>query len=109
MKKPKIITLTNGQLIQVLGSYKEALTYIMDCYIDNKDYLTDDSVLYIKYKDGSEYILTASCEEGKFKKTGIATMIEDNETCYVVYGPYEIIKMDDTVEDSESCFKVEAV
>ena len=110
MKKPiTLITLANGQMIQILSSYKEMIAYVMDCYIDNKDFLTDDSVLYIKYKDGSEYILTDGYEEGKFKKTGIATMIEDNPVCYTVYGKYEVIKMDETEEDSDSCFKVEPI
>ena len=105
----KEIALANGQMVQVITNAKEAIEYIIDCYIENKDYLTDDQALYIEYKDGSSYILTASWEEGKFKRTGIKTMIEDNETCYVVYGKFQTVKMDEELDDTMSCFKVEAV
>lgn len=64
------------------------LTYIMDNYINNKDYMSDDMTLYIEYNDGSTYYLSNSYEDGKFKKNGIKRVIEDNGSTYSVYGDW---------------------
>lgn len=64
------------------------LTYIMDNYINNKDYMSDDMTLYVEYNDGSTYYLSNNYEEGKFKKNGIKRVIEDNGSTYSVYGDW---------------------
>ena len=97
----KTIILENGQIIEKL-TLKEALTMIYDCYINNKDFLTDDFSLYIKYKNGTEYYISATDEIGKFKKTGIETVIENNPCTYQVYGLYQLVKVDES-EDDENC------
>ena len=92
----------NGQCIEVFTSLKEALVMVYDQYINNKEWLDDDFSLCIEYKNGSFYFLNDQDEDGKFKKTGIKTIIESNPNTYQVYGDYEIIKTD-TEEDDENC------
>lgn len=81
---------------------KDALEFIMDNYINNKDFLDSESRLYIEYKDGSYYYLSLGIEEGKFKKTGIKSVLEDNPGTYVVYGKWEAVKTDSSDND-ENC------
>lgn len=66
---------------------KGILQQIMDNFINNKDYMSDDMTLYIEYKDGSTYYLGGSFDDGKFKKTGIKNVIIDDGT-YAVYGDW---------------------
>ncbi len=91
------ITTKGGQYIEVYESLKEMKSLIMDTYINNKDYIAD-STIYIEYKDGSMYYLSATEEEGKFKKTGIKTVIESNPSTFSVYGDYIIYNIDDVDE-----------
>ena len=72
---------------------------IMDCYIDNKDFIDDDFSIYIQYKDGSFYYLSGATEEGKFRKTGIETVIESNPATTSLYGKYRIYNIDDIDEE----------
>ena len=106
----KTIETKGGMIFEVVESLKEIKSYIMDCYIDNKEFIDDDFALYIRYKDGSEYYLSGSDENGKFKKTGIETVIESNHCTCVLYGNYRIYNVDNIEEeyseeaDSENCF-----
>ena len=103
------IELSNGQIVEVLRNRKDAIEFIRDCYVENKDYLDDDSSLYVEYKDGSHYYLSGSCEEGKFKRTGIKTVIEDNPCTYTVYGKWVLIKTDDNEDDKNCCYVIAAM
>lgn len=94
----KTIETKGGMIFEVYESLKEIKSMIMDCYIDNKDFIDDDFALYIEYKDGSFYYLSGATEEGKFKKTGIATVIESNPATTSLYGNYRIYNIDDTAE-----------
>lgn len=96
------IELANGQLIDIMENLKEVKKFIDDAYINNREYLDDDSSLYVEYKDGSHYYLHGADEEGAYKKTGIKTVIEDNPCTYTVYGDYELVKVDEN-EDDENC------
>ena len=82
----KTIETKGGMIFEVIESLKEIKSYIMDGYIDNKEFLDDDFALYIRYKDGSEYYLCGAVEDGRFKKTGIETVIESNPSSYIIYG-----------------------
>lgn len=95
----KTIETKGGMIFEVIESLKEIKSYIMDGYIDNKEFLDDDCALYIRYKDGSEYYLCGAVEDGKFKKTGIETVIESNPSTYIIYGKYRIYNIDDTDEE----------
>lgn len=101
----KQIEFKNGQIIDVITSMKEAVIYAIDNYIDNLENITDFQQLYILYKDGSECIVTWSGIEGKFKKNGIVSMIEENDQTYVVYGNYYIDWAYGT-KDENDCFIV---
>ncbi|WP_195615488.1 hypothetical protein [Intestinimonas butyriciproducens] len=78
---------------------KEITEYMMDCYITNKEFLDDDSSLYVEYKDGSHYYISGAVEEGRFKKSGIKVVIESNPSSFVLYGAYRIYNIDDTDEE----------
>jgi len=103
----KSIELSNGQIVEVLKNLKDTIEFIKDCYIENKDYLDDDSSLYVEYKDGSYYYLSGACEEGKFKKTGIKTVIEDNPCTYTVYGAWKAVKTDDNDDEENCCYIID--
>ena len=77
--------------IQYIEEYdlKGIKEVIKDNYIENKDYVDDDMFLFIRYKDGSTYVMDGSGEEGKFKWNGIKTVIEDNGSTYSVYGDWD--------------------
>lgn len=87
-----------GMIFEVYESRKEILTMIMDCYIDNKDFIDDDFSLFVQYKDGSFYYLSGATEKGRFKKAGIETVIESNPATTSLYGNYRIYNIDDTEE-----------
>ena len=95
----KTIETKGGMIFEVIESLKEIKAYIMDGYIDNKEFLDDDFALYIRYKDGSEYYLCGATEDGRFKKTGIETVIESNPSSYIIYGKYRIYNIDDIDEE----------
>ena len=85
----KAYTITDDNCKIIIEKYtlKEIIDLIMDNYINNKDYLVEEQYVFIEYKDGSSYILYGDGEEiGKFKKTGIAKVIEDNGWTYSIYG-----------------------
>ena len=87
MKSYTITTDNNCELIIEKYTLKEIIDLIMDNYINNKDYLDEEQYVSIEYKDGSSYILYGDGEKiGKFKKNGIAKVIEDNGCTYSVYG-----------------------
>ena len=85
----KTINIGN-QIIEEYTSLKEIVSMVVDNYITNMDYLIPDQTLYIEYKDGSSYYVSDCIEYGKFKKTGIKKVIEDNGSTYAVYGNYSI-------------------
>lgn len=95
----KTIETKGGMIFEVMTSRKEILSYIMDCYINNKDFIDDDFSLYIQYKDGSSYYIGGNDEEGKFRKTGIETVVESNPATTVLYGNYKIYNIDDIEEE----------
>ncbi len=90
----KIIETKGGQIFEI-STLKEIIPYIMDNYINNKDFLDDDSSLFVAYKDGSSYYISGAEETGKFKKSGIKTIIESNPATFVLYGNYRIYNIDD--------------
>ena len=94
-----IETPKSQQIFEIFESRKEALAYIMDCYINNKEWLDDDSSLFIEYADGSCYYISGAEEDGKFKKTGIKTVIESNPATFSLYGDYRIYNIDDIDEE----------
>lgn len=106
----KTIETKGGMIFEVCESLNEVKSYIMDAYINNKEFIDDDFSLYIRYKDGSEYYLSGATEDGKFKKTGIETVVESNPATCVIYGNYRIYNLDDIDEtyneenDSEEKF-----
>ena len=91
----KTIETKGGQFFEI-ETLKGIVPYIMDCYINNKEFLDDDSSLFIEYKDGSYYYISGCEESGKFKKSGIKTVIESNPATFVLYGDYRIYNIDDT-------------
>lgn len=95
----KTIETKGGMIFEVMESRKEVLSYIMDGYITNKDFIDDDFALFIRYKDGSSYYLGGANEEGKFKKTGIETVIESNPATSVLYGNFRIYNIDNIEEE----------
>ena len=95
----KTIETKGGMIFEVCETRKEIMAYIMDAYINNKEWLDDDFALYIRYKDGSDYYLSGADEDGKFKKTGIETVIESNPATCVLYGNYRIYNIDDIDEE----------
>lgn len=95
----KTVETKGGMIFEVITSRKEILSYIMDNYIDNKDFIDDDFALFIRYKDGSYYYLGGADEEGKFRKTGIETVIESNPGTTVLYGNFRIYNIDNIEEE----------
>ena len=77
----------SDQYVEEYKTLKGIMSRVMDNFINNKDYMTDDMTLYIEYKDGSTYYLGGSFDDGKFKKTGIKNVIIDDGT-YAVYGDW---------------------
>mgnify|MGYP001537681936 CR=1 FL=1 len=57
----KIIETKGGQIFEI-STLKEIIPYIMDNYINNKDFLDDDSSLFVAYKDGSSYYIIDDVE-----------------------------------------------
>lgn len=95
----KTIETKGGMIFEIAESLKEIKSVIMDCYIDNKDFIDDDFALFIRYKDGSSYYLGGNDEEGKFKKTGIEAVIESNPATTTLYGNYRIYNIDNIEEE----------
>lgn len=91
----KTIETVGGQIFEIYETLKEIKEMIMDCYINNKGYISNDQSLFIEYKDGSTYYATGDYEEGTFKKTGIKTVIESNPCTFSLYGDYRIYNVDD--------------
>lgn len=75
------------QYVYEYKTLKGIMSEIMDNFINNKDYMSDDMTLYIEYKDGSTYYLGGSFDDDKFKKTGIKNVVIDNGT-YAVFGDW---------------------
>ena len=94
-----ITTPKSKQYFDIFDSRKEAIAFIMDSYINNKEWIDDDFSLYIEYNDGSCYYLSGTVEDGKFKKTGIKTIIESNPSSFSLYGEYRIYNTDNTEEE----------
>lgn len=94
----KTIETKGGQIFEIWESRKEALHYIEMMDI-NPEWWDDNDTLYIGYKDGScFYIGGDGIAEGKFKKTGIASIIYSNCSTTAVYGEYTIYNIDDINE-----------
>ena len=109
IERMKSIELSNGQIVEILKNLKDAIEFMKDCYIENKEYLDDDSSLYVEYKDGSYYYLSREIEKGKFKRTGIKSVVESNSATYTVYGSWKAIKTDTDDNDEDCCYLIEAV
>lgn len=63
---------------------------------------TDEEMMYIIYKDGSEYWNGADEVHGKFKRYGIKRAIISTPWGYIVFGDFAINDMGDvTIEESE--------
>lgn len=98
----KYIETVEGQVFEIWTSRAEAVHDTIDI-IDGIKWSIDyyghayDSI-WIQYNDGSHYYLGDLGEEGKFKKTGIACIIYENESTTQVYGNYVIYNMDDMDE-----------
>lgn len=110
----KEFTTKGGQIFDIFASLNEAKAYIMDNYINNKEFIDDDFALFIEYKGGSYYYLCGSEECGTFKKTGIKTIIESNPATFTLWGEYRIYNIDDTdeeysaeIDDESICWNVE--
>ena len=60
-------------------------------YCENAGYKYIDSSVYVLYKDGSEYFNGEGGDDGKFRRTGIKTIIIDCEgCCYQIAGKYTV-------------------
>ena len=90
----KTITTKGGQIFEI-ETLKGIIPYVMDCYINNKEWLDDDFSLYIEYKDGSFYYISGAEESGKFRKNGIKTIVESNPSTFILYGDFRIYNIDD--------------
>ena len=111
--KMKTIETKSGEIFEIWESRKEALKDIVDniMWFDDTGVWDSDSTLYIAYKDGTcFYVDDCGNREGKFKKTGIVSIIYSNACTTAVYGEYEIYNIDDVDEkyseenDSEEKF-----
>ena len=88
----KTIITKGGQYFEIWESRKEALKDVVEniMWLDDTEYWDGDSTLYIGYKDGT-YFYVDDCgnREGKFKKTGITSIIFSNGCTTAVDGEYE--------------------
>ena len=97
----KTIITKGGQYFEIRESRKEALKDVVENIIWNNDtgWWDSDSTLYIGYNDGTFfYVDDCGNREGKFKKTGITSIISSNACTTAVYGEYEIYNIDDVDE-----------
>ena len=69
---------------------KEAIEYAVDWYNGLKEMPEGyaNMYMYIEYKDGSIYSNSDGDEDGRFKKTGIKSMVLDDGYEYYIYGKY---------------------
>ena len=102
----KQIETAEGQLFEIWTSRTEALhdiTTIIDDiryaleHPENPYMVIDDSV-WIQYKDGSHYYIGDQGEEGKFRKTGISCIIDENSATTMLYGDFVIYNIDNMDE-----------
>ena len=98
----KTIETKIGQVFEIWENRKEAIHDIVDI-IDGIRFAIEtnqrtDETLYIRYKDGSHYFIGEEGEEGKFRKTNIETIIDENPCTTMVYGKYRIYNIDDIDE-----------
>lgn len=109
----KTIETKGGQIFEIWESRKEAIHDIEMMEMDPEWWDSNDT-LYISYKDGScFYIGDDGIAEGKFKKTGIVSIIYSNTCTVAAYGEYTIYNIDDIDEtyteendDEEKCWNV---
>lgn len=97
----KTIITKGGQCFEIWESRKEALKDVVEniMWLDDTECWDSDSTLYIGYKDGTcFYIDDFGHREGKFKKTGITSIIFSNACTTAVYGECEIYNIDDVDE-----------
>lgn len=98
----KTITTKGGQILEVWESRKEALHDIADIIDGIRSAIetgqeTDD-FLWVQYKDGSHYCIGDEGEEGKFKKTNIEAIIDENPCTTAIWGKVDIYNIDDIDE-----------
>lgn len=63
---------------------------------------TDEEMMYIIYKDGSEYWIGAGEVEGNFRKYGIKRAIISTPCGYIVFGDFAVNDMGDiTIDESD--------
>lgn len=98
----RYIDTLSGQTFEIWDSRQEALHDVADIIEGIKGQLdmygTTYESLWVQYTDGSHYYLGDLGEEGKFRKTGISCIIDENECTTMLYGHYVIYNMDDTSE-----------
>jgi hypothetical protein len=96
----KTIETKGRQYIEVWDSRKEALKDVIDILESaNNNCWDSDCTLFISYNDGTCFFIDDFGDrEGKFKKTGIATIIYSNACTTAVFGDYEIYNIDDIDE-----------
>jgi hypothetical protein len=82
----------NGQIFEIFNTQSEAVEMIKDCFKNNKEWLSDDDTLYIRYKDGSSYYLSEGIEEGSFKRIGLELVIISNGSTNQLFGTFEIVQ-----------------
>lgn len=111
--KMKTIETKGGEIFEIWESRKEAIKDVVEIimWADNLEYWDCNDTLYISYNDGTcYYIDDCGIREGKFKKTGIKSIIYSNASTTAVYGEYEIYNIDNVDEkyseenDSEEKF-----
>lgn len=105
----KTITTKGGQIFERWESRKEALHDVVDI-IDgirfsleliesNNPYIHSvDDFLWIRYKDGTHYCIGEEGEEGKFKKTNIEAIIDENPCTTMLFGNVDIYNINNVDE-----------
>ena len=96
------ITTKGEQIFEVWENRKEALHDIADIINDirfaNEIGQRTDDFLWVQYKDGSHYCIGEEGEEGKFKKTNIEAIIDENACTTMIWGKVDIYNIDDIDE-----------
>jgi len=102
----KELRMANGQIFEIYETQKEITEMVKDNYINNADFLDDDFSVYIEYKNGSNFFMSATEKTGKFKTTGIKSVVENNPCTTSVFGEYEIVKTDTDDTNDDCCYTV---
>lgn len=102
----KNIDLGNGQYIEKM-TLNEAIKYTQQAIEDFQYTNTESEDTYlVVYKNGTTFYLGDGEMMGKFKKTGIKSVIINNPETFCVYGKYQVEKANEKDLDAECCFIV---